>query len=84
MFVILGVATLVFLGLWLLLFSKPEESKWLSPEERDFIVRERDSSGQREVAGNVSHMSRADVFRSPTSWGLVLASGAPPIRSTST
>jgi ACS family glucarate transporter-like MFS transporter len=76
MFVILGVATLVFLGLWLLLFSKPEESKWLSPEERDYIVRERDSTGQREVAGSVSHMSRADVFRSPTTWGLVLASGS--------
>jgi len=76
MFVILGVATLVFLLLWLLVYVTPDRAKWLTSAERSLILNQRDSSQQVESVASTSALTRADVFRNRSSWGLVLASAS--------
>jgi MFS family permease len=76
MFIILGVATLFFLVIWLLLYFPPDRAKWLSDAERRLILTQRDSTVQRESVASTAALTRGDVFRNRTSWGLVLASAS--------
>lgn len=68
MFYILGAATMVFFFVWLLVYYLPEDAKWLSEDERDMILAERNSVAQRGPG-----ITRLDLLRHPTTWGLVIA-----------
>jgi MFS family permease len=68
MFFILGGATFVFFLVWLLVYYLPEDAKWLADDEREMIVAERNS-----VALQGPGITRLDLLRHPTTWGLVIA-----------
>lgn len=74
-FVIAGGIGFVWLAAWLVFFNAPEKTKWLKAEERDKIVRERDT--KTIGAGPVSSESRGllSLMRSPTLWGLAITQG---------
>jgi len=69
-FVIAGGIGFAWLAAWLMFFDAPEKVRWLSREEREKIVRERDAklvgtdSCAAETTGPLA------LMRSPTLWGL--------------
>jgi ACS family glucarate transporter-like MFS transporter len=74
-FVIAGAIGFVWLAAWLVFFDAPEKVRWLKTDERDKIVRERDSTpahtaGQQETASGLFAL-----MRSPTLWGLAITQG---------
>ncbi len=64
MFYILGAVTLLFVLLWLAVYWPPERARWLREEERELILKERNSAAAQPSAAGT--MSRADVLRHPT------------------
>jgi ACS family glucarate transporter-like MFS transporter len=79
-FVVAGGIGFLWLAAWLLFFNSPDKAKWLSVDEREKIVRERDS---KPAARNTSVTADAgqtasgllSLLRSPTLWGLALTQG---------
>jgi ACS family glucarate transporter-like MFS transporter len=61
------------LAAWLVFFDSPEKASWLSQEERDKIVREREVKSS-VPAGQETHGLRA-LMKTPTLWGLALTQG---------
>lgn len=74
MFYVLGAVTLLFFVLWLFVYYRPEDAKWIDEDERSLIVNERDGTSVRPA--NVSGMTRLDLLRHPTTWGLIVAQAA--------
>ena len=80
-FVILGALGLVWLVFWLWKYREPEDCPWLSADERQFIVDNRDSgpSGAAANTGSGSTAATCEVlaalFRQPTVWGIMLTQG---------
>jgi len=72
MFYILGGATLLLFVLWLAVYWPPERAKWLRADEREMILAER---GGAPAAGATMQrpMTRTDLLRNPTTWGLIVA-----------
>jgi ACS family hexuronate transporter-like MFS transporter len=63
---------LVFVGLWLWLYRKPEEHPWLGASERELILRER--KPDEPVREKLHWRERwGDILRSPAVWALMLA-----------
>ncbi|SAL52090.1 MFS transporter [Caballeronia peredens] len=79
-FVVAGGIGFLWLAAWLLFFNSPDKAKWLSVDEREKIMRERDS---KPAARNTSETADAgqtasgllSLLRSPTLWGLALTQG---------
>ncbi|MFM0158363.1 MFS transporter [Paraburkholderia sediminicola] len=74
-FVIAGGIGFVWLAAWLIFFNAPETAKWLKAEERDKIVRERDTRtiGAAPVSSKSSGL--LSLMRTPTLWGLAITQG---------
>jgi ACS family glucarate transporter-like MFS transporter len=71
-FVITGLIGLVWVVVWLLAYNRPEETRWISEEERKKILAERETGGP--VAAGPS-ASIAELLRSPAVWGVALTQG---------
>jgi MFS family permease len=72
-FVISGSVGLVWLALWLIFFDTPERTKWLPQQEREMILRERNSAGQALEEGRPDGLRR--LLHSRTLWGIALTEG---------
>jgi ACS family glucarate transporter-like MFS transporter len=72
-FGIAGGIGFAWLAAWLVFFDSPEKASWLSQEERDKIVREREVKSS-VPAGQETHGLRA-LMKTPTLWGLALTQG---------
>lgn len=68
-FVVTGSLGLLWMVAWLLLYRLPEEHPNITAEELELI-----RAGQRESAAHTAlPVSRAQLFRYPQTWGLLLA-----------
>ncbi|HIE1650184.1 TPA: MFS transporter [Burkholderia cenocepacia] len=74
-FVIAGGIGFAWLAAWLKFFDAPEKVRWLSGEEREKIVRERDAKlvGTDSCAAETTGLLA--LMRSPTLWGLAITQG---------
>jgi ACS family glucarate transporter-like MFS transporter len=70
MFFVLGGTTFVFFFVWLFFYYRPEQAKWLAEDEREMILAERNSAALQTTGLG---MTRLDLLRHPTTWGLVIA-----------
>jgi len=72
-FVTLGCVGLIWLLAWLVWFGPPEHVSWLSPEEREKILRER--HGRELEARNEGSLqsSLSHILACPTMYGLILS-----------
>lgn len=70
-FVVTGIAGLVWVFLWLTMFYPPTECPWLSPQERDYLLTETDTSAPPGRERN--HVPQ--LLRRQTMWGLLLTQG---------
>jgi ACS family glucarate transporter-like MFS transporter len=76
-FFILGFLGFIWLYFWLKMFRAPEECKWLSSEEREYIL----SHNNTETPGPANEESAqttgivAKLLRKKTMWGLALTQG---------
>ncbi|HVY13994.1 MAG TPA: MFS transporter [Rhodopila sp.] len=70
-FVITGLIGLAWVCAWLLIFRRPEDTSWLSPDERTMILAERDAPR----AENERSIGYRGLLSSPTMWGLFLTQG---------
>jgi MFS family permease len=72
-FVITGALGFVWLAVWLWKFRQPEHAPWLTPDERAYIVANRDATtpdpGRRDQA------SILGLLRYPAMWGVALSQG---------
>lgn len=71
-FAITPLFGLTFVGLWLWLYRKPEEHKWLTEEERTLILTERkQDDGPTE---KIHWRARwGEIFSNPAVWALMMA-----------
>jgi MFS family permease len=74
-FVILGVFGAIVGIAWFLVYKKPEEAKWLSASEREFILRERVDPIQDAQTVKQARLTLPQLLAKPTMWGLLLAHG---------
>lgn len=70
-FYIVGGGTLVWAFVWWAFYRSPEKAPWMSPEERQFVLSERDE--QRKDA--VKPMSLTALLKQRVMWGLLLTHG---------
>ena len=75
-FAILGALGFIWLMFWLWKYREPEECTWLSAEEKQFILENRDVGSapvqaSRERVGKVL----STLFRQRTMWGVMLTQG---------
>ena len=70
-FVVTGLIGLIWVGIWLLVFRRPEAASWLGAEERATILAERDTP----PADNGPSLGYRGLLASPTMWGLFLTQG---------
>ncbi len=73
-FLVMGAVGLIVGLIWWLAYRKPEDAKWLSKGERDYIIATR--GGDQADASPVQPMSIGRLLRSRTLWGLMLTQGA--------
>jgi cyanate permease len=59
---------------WLVWFRQPEKVNWLSDEEREFILRERNGSA-REASGDGASIGLRGLLSSPSMLGLMVTQG---------
>ncbi len=71
-FVITGAVGLVWVAVWRLLVSTPEETKWIPEPERQKILAERHGT---EPVADGDGVGYAGLLRSPSMWGLALSQG---------
>lgn len=75
-FYILGGAGFLLAAVWFLTVKRSERAGWLDPEERDYILENRNATGEEdEDPVEVVPMSLASLLRQPSMWGLLLAQG---------
>ncbi|WP_454854191.1 MFS transporter [Rhizobium binxianense] len=70
-FYIIAALTLVLTIIWLIFYRSPEKAAWLSKEEHDYIIEQREPTSQ----GVVRPMSLASVLKQPVMWGLLITHG---------
>lgn len=71
-FTISGGLGFVWLAAWLVFFDTPEKVRWLSDEEKNKILRERDTKVQ---SGDKKTKGLASLLKTRTMWGLALTQG---------
>jgi ACS family glucarate transporter-like MFS transporter len=74
-FVIAGGIGFVWLAAWLLFFNAPEKAKWLNADEREKIIRERDTKTAGAAAISSDASGLRSLMRTPTLWGLAITQG---------
>jgi MFS family permease len=73
-FFVCAMLGFVWLAAWLILFRLPEHASWLSKEERDLILRERDGTSAPVAAGAPS-IGLVRLLSSSSMLGLMLTQG---------
>ncbi|WP_414441236.1 MFS transporter [Burkholderia sp. 22PA0106] len=73
-FIIAGAIGFVWLALWYVFFNTPEKVTWLSTEEQNKILSERDSV-QPGAVGEQQAFGLATLLKSPTMWALAVTQG---------
>jgi ACS family glucarate transporter-like MFS transporter len=71
-FVVTGAVGLVWVAVWRMLVSTPEETKWIPEPERRKILAERHGT---EPVADGDGVGYAGLLRSPSMWGLALSQG---------
>ncbi|MCI0148869.1 MFS transporter [Paraburkholderia sediminicola] len=74
-FVIAGGIGFVWLAAWLIFFNAPEKAMWLKAEERDKIIRERDTKTIGAAPMGSESSGLLSLMRTPTLWGLAITQG---------
>ena len=79
-FFISGSLGFVWLLCWVLWFQPPEKCRWLSSEEREFILENRDGASASEASGEANKPSdighaTVSLLRQQSMWGLALGLG---------
>lgn len=74
-FVVAGATGFVWLVAWLMFFDAPEKVRWLKNDERDRIVRERDSKPASTADAVPESSGLVSLLRTPTLWGLAITQG---------
>jgi MFS family permease len=74
-FVIAGGIGFAWLVAWLVFFNSPEKARWLKAEEREKIVRERNTTTISASAVGAESSGLLSLMRTPTLWGLALTQG---------
>lgn len=74
-FFVLGGLGLVVAVVWVLLYARPEDARWLSEEERQHILASRQEPEEREEASTAVPMSLGLLLRQAPMWGLILTQG---------
>lgn len=75
-FYILGGAGFLLAAVWFLTIKRPERAGWLDPEEREYILENRNATGEEdEDPVETVPMSLPSLLRQPSMWGLLLAQG---------
>ena len=76
-FILIGLAGLVWLIPWLYIVkAPPEHHAWISPEERDYIMSNRTGDSGAVPAENEYDPSTAELLSHKQSWGVIIASAA--------
>ncbi|NNU62829.1 MFS transporter [Ochrobactrum soli] len=70
-FVLLGVLGYLWLAAWLYWYAPPEEASWLSDNERQMIIDERNGRGQTSDA-EIPPSTLRYLFSQTSVWGLIL------------
>jgi len=73
-FLICAAVGFAWLLAWLVWFRQPEKVNWLSDEEREFILRERNGSA-REASGDGASIGLRGLLSSPSMLGLMVTQG---------
>lgn len=72
-FVVLGGIGFVWLAAWMFWFNQPEKTRWLSPTERDMILRDRNGTGPAASTETQARPSPIRYLLTQRSiWGLVI------------
>jgi MFS family permease len=71
-FVITGAVGFVWVGVWLVLVSTPEKTRWLPQAEREHILAERTAGIAPPSHGGVGYLG---LIRCPAMWGLFISQG---------
>lgn len=74
-FYIMGILGFIWLLVWLVVYRSPENTKWLSKTERDFILKNREANEVTHETEIVQPMSMGSLLRSRSMWGLMLTQG---------
>ncbi|MFP3606707.1 MFS transporter [Paraburkholderia sp. SIMBA_053] len=74
-FVVAGAIGFVWLAAWLTFFDAPEKVRWLKPDERDRILRERESKPASTEEAAPESSGLFSLLRTPTLWGLAITQG---------
>jgi ACS family glucarate transporter-like MFS transporter len=78
-FLVIGLVGFIWLAFWLKLFRTPDESKWVSQEEKTFIIENRENENS-QVSNPVETKGKgfkiiAALLRQKTLWGLAFTQG---------
>jgi ACS family glucarate transporter-like MFS transporter len=74
-FVIAGGIGFMWLAAWLVFFNAPEKARWLKSDERDKIIRERETKTAATAAVSSESGGLLSLMRTPTLWGLAITQG---------
>ncbi|MEX3937019.1 MFS transporter [Paraburkholderia phymatum] len=74
-FLVAGAIGFVWLAAWLVFFNTPEKARWLSEQEREKILLERDSKPAKADENVKSASGLLGLLRTPTLWGLAITQG---------
>ena len=76
-FILIGVAGLLWLVPWLYIVkAPPERHPWISAEERDYIINNRSGTPEPAYSETEYDPSTAELLSHKQSWGVILASAA--------
>lgn len=72
LFIIEGLLSAVVMGLWLLTVSdRPQEAKWISEQERDYLIKTLRAEQEAIRGTQVANASLKTVLRDRTMWHLI-------------
>ncbi len=78
-FLILGSLGFIWVYFWIKMFRLPEESKWVSEEEKQYIISSRDNnSNNSNVVSNTDKpikISLGRILNQKTMWGIAISQG---------
>ncbi|TCL05797.1 MFS transporter [Sodalis ligni] len=72
-FAICGAIGFIWIAVWLLFFKSPERSKWIREEERETILRERETAEQTD--SDTASIGLGGLLRERTMWAQMLTQG---------
>ena len=76
-FILIGLAGLLWLVPWLYIVkAPPERHPWISAEERDYIINNRSGAPEPAYSETEYDPSTAELLSHKQSWGVILASAA--------